>query len=319
MRLLTLALTATVALPLAASAQENSNSCSQMIEQVDLRLPDPNEMEEAKKTYGMSEAQLKAARDTLDAARMLEDSDVSGCLTIVNAAKTLADRGLAAKAVANEDQAADEPMAIVNLSVWDYEPLYAQTWRVQQLMDRPAYSEQGEEVGEVEDILMSPDGKLTGIIVEGGGILDIGDRHVRVGWDELEFREDGNGVTVPLKPDNMTDFSFFDGEDSGPDLKETTVRVSSLLNRPARLLDGQGYGYVEDLLVANGKVTATILRPDLRYGTGLSATPYYAYDYGYSTGHDVYYVPYDRSQLSSIEGFDASRIQGPTPKTEATQ
>lgn len=34
------------------------------------------------------------------------------------------------------------------------------------------------QIGEIEDLVMSQDGKLTGIVVEVGGFLDIGDKHV---------------------------------------------------------------------------------------------------------------------------------------------
>ena len=43
------------------------------------------------------------------------------------------------------------------------------------------YSEVGSDwnqIGEIEDLVMSQDGKLTGIVVEVGGFLDIGDKHV---------------------------------------------------------------------------------------------------------------------------------------------
>ncbi|MGK7752622.1 MULTISPECIES: PRC-barrel domain-containing protein [unclassified Roseovarius] len=43
------------------------------------------------------------------------------------------------------------------------------------------YNEVGSEwsqIGEIEDLVMSRDGKLTGIVVEVGGFLDIGDKHV---------------------------------------------------------------------------------------------------------------------------------------------
>lgn len=34
------------------------------------------------------------------------------------------------------------------------------------------------QIGEIEDLVMSKDGKLTGVVVEVGGFLDIGDKHV---------------------------------------------------------------------------------------------------------------------------------------------
>lgn len=70
--------------------------------------------------------------------------------------------------------------------------------------DTDYYEEIGadwEEVGEVEDIVLSRDGRIVGVIVEVGGFLDIGEADVVVdlsdmksvggdfttGWDDLAF------------------------------------------------------------------------------------------------------------------------------------
>ena len=40
------------------------------------------------------------------------------------------------------------------------------------------YGETGEEAGEVEDLIIGPDGALQAVIVEVGGFLDIGDTQI---------------------------------------------------------------------------------------------------------------------------------------------
>ena len=51
-----------------------------------------------------------------------------------------------------------------------------------------------EEVGEVEDIVMSRDGQLIGLVAEVGGFLDIGDSDILLNLDDV--RTVGGGVDV---------------------------------------------------------------------------------------------------------------------------
>lgn len=43
------------------------------------------------------------------------------------------------------------------------------------------------EIGEIEDLVLSKDGKIIGIVAEVGGFLDIGDKHVMIAVDDLSL------------------------------------------------------------------------------------------------------------------------------------
>jgi hypothetical protein len=43
------------------------------------------------------------------------------------------------------------------------------------------------QIGEIEDIVLSKDGKMTGIVAEVGGFLDIGDKHVLISLDDVNL------------------------------------------------------------------------------------------------------------------------------------
>jgi len=250
----------------------------------------------------------------LDAARAVKESDQSGCLTMANAARRMLARG---------EAIAGDPTAVTGLEEWEYEPLYESTWRAEELVDQTAYNKSGEEVGEVHDILMKSDGTLSGIIIEGGGILDIGDTHERVAWKDVRFREgdnDAGGVTVPLDEENLSGVSLF-WEDPEVDSKsvQDEVRASAILNQRVRFETGAPYGYVDDLLISDGRVQAILIRPDIVYGPYRPhpyAVPYHAYDRGYNPGYDVYLLPYTKSQLTALEGFDIEKVKGPSSESE---
>lgn len=43
------------------------------------------------------------------------------------------------------------------------------------------------QIGEIEDIVLAEDGKVTGIVAEVGGFLDIGDKHVMISVKDLNL------------------------------------------------------------------------------------------------------------------------------------
>ena len=52
------------------------------------------------------------------------------------------------------------------------------------------YTEVGadwNEIGEIEDLVLSRDGQLIGVVAEVGGFLDIGDKHVMISLGEIRL------------------------------------------------------------------------------------------------------------------------------------
>lgn len=299
MRLSASAFAAAVLAPAAALAQPAEPVCQNMIDQVARMIPNLGETPNAAEKLNVSEEQLEAALAALDAARLVKDTDTGGCLTMVNAARTVLARGQSA--------IPEDARAITDLEGWAYEPLYKGARRANALMDTAVYNPDGQEVGQVEDIIMTPDGTLTAIVLEAGGFLDIGDRHFRVPWKHVEFREGEDDLIAPLDKATAKDTSLFDNE---VPLRQQEVRLSALLNETVRLKSGQPYGYVYDAVIRDGQITATVVRPDVAYAGRQDpfAAPYNAYEYGFSPGYDFYLLPYDREQLARLEGFDLQRV-----------
>jgi ribosomal 30S subunit maturation factor RimM len=57
-------------------------------------------------------------------------------------------------------------------------------------------STEGEELGEISDLLVDRDGTVAGVVVGVGGFLGIGRRDVGVSWDALELTADEDGEPV---------------------------------------------------------------------------------------------------------------------------
>jgi sporulation protein YlmC with PRC-barrel domain len=63
------------------------------------------------------------------------------------------------------------------------------------------YSAGGEEIGDVEDVLMNADGKIVALSAEIGGFAGIGEREVLIGLDALVW--DGDRVIARMTEDQF--------------------------------------------------------------------------------------------------------------------
>ena len=103
-----------------------------------------------------------------------------------------------------------ESAETVNLDMWGYDQLYAEGWRAEEFLDSDVYGPDGEEIGEVEDIVVGPDGSILSVVAEVGGFWDIGDTHVSVPWDQVELLADAEGIQIPVTEENVEDYGLYD-------------------------------------------------------------------------------------------------------------
>ncbi len=61
------------------------------------------------------------------------------------------------------------------------------------LMGTTVYGANDDNIGEVDDVVLTADGKVDAIVVNVGGFLGIGEKSVAVGLDNLQFMKDDNG------------------------------------------------------------------------------------------------------------------------------
>jgi sporulation protein YlmC with PRC-barrel domain len=191
---------------------------------------------------------------------------------------------------------------VVDLEMWNAEDLH-DGWRASSMTDVAVYGEDGEDIGEVANIIVGPDDQVQSIIVEAGGLFDIGDTHFRVPWDQVDLTPGAEGVQVPVNEDNVDDFDLFGDE---PGAGPRSWRVSEVMGDYVRLEDGVNYGIVDDLIFDDGgKLKSIVVNPSVGYGVGgYYAYPWYGYDYGFDPGQDFYDLPYGRDDVAAYEPFD---------------
>jgi sporulation protein YlmC with PRC-barrel domain len=220
---------------------------------------------------------------------------------------------------------AGEP-ARVDLRQWDYDELYKSGWRAGSLIGADVIGKAGEEIGNVENIMIGPNGKVLSIIAEIGGFLDIGDTHVNIPWKEVQFTSGRESVTVPLTEDNLNQYSLFgDAEPlsrgvasqihrlDDPPTGPRVWRATELTGDYVRLKGGEGYGYVDDLIFdRDGTLKAVSVTRDIGAGeVGPYTYPYYGYGYdGFDPGLDYYGLPYDENEVGAVEPYDYESMEG---------
>lgn len=241
------------------------------------------------------------------------------------AALALAVPGLASAQTAAPTAGPLQGQPKVDINEWNYQELYAEGWRAEELLEATVYGPIGDEIGDVENIIVGPDGRILSVIAEVGGLWDIGDTHVNIPWDQLQFTAGAEGVRVPVTEETVEDYSLFrertmtaagaasavqkvgDEVETGP----RAWKLSNLTQDYVRLGDGSGYGYVDDVVFnRKGEIKAVIVQPDVGYGTrGYYAYPFWGWGAGWEPGLDYYDLPYQQEEIGRLEPFDYERLE----------
>jgi sporulation protein YlmC with PRC-barrel domain len=217
---------------------------------------------------------------------------------------------------------------VIDLRQWDWQELYNAGWRAGDLLGAEAYGRSGDGIGEVENLVVGPDGKILSVVAEVGGTWDIGDTHVSVPWDLAQITAGAEGIRLPVTPENVEDYSLFADErltawgalaeikpvDDDLATGPRAWKVTDLIGDMVRLDDRTGYGYVDDVVFNHhGEIRAAIVRPDVRYGRpGYQAFPFQARadGHGWDPSRDSYDLPYGLEEVDELGRFDYRRMPG---------
>lgn len=193
----------------------------------------------------------------------------------------------------------------VDITAWDPTVLYAAGWSVEEFLDAEVYDQDGEQIGEVEDLIVGPEGVVKRMVIEAGGFLDIGDTHLAYPWENAQI-ETLDRVVVSFDEDNVEDYSLFRDVEGEP-AQGRNWRITELLGDYAYLEGAVPYGWIDDVVIKEGKVAAVVVHPDVTYGVaGPYAWPYYAD--GFDPGLNYYELPYGPDEVAVLDPFDPDEL-----------
>jgi sporulation protein YlmC with PRC-barrel domain len=90
------------------------------------------------------------------------------------------------------------------------------------LMDLKVKNNANETIGEIDDVIVSSDGKVEQVIVSVGGFLGIGERKVAIAWQDVKFDANREVAMVNMTKDQLK---------TAPEFKDRRAAVRT--DRPA--------------------------------------------------------------------------------------
>lgn len=146
------------------------------------------------------------------------------------------------------------------LEDWAYEELRT-GWSVERLTEAADVVDQdGEKIGEVEDLIVGPDGKVEKLVIEAGGFLDLGDAHFAYPFEQATF--DGpDRIVVALDEEKLEDYSLFPDSDDEP-AQGRDWCVSELIRDYVYLEGGYRFGWINDAITGpDDTIKAVVVYP----------------------------------------------------------
>lgn len=70
----------------------------------------------------------------------------------------------------------------------------ADEWRSSKLVGQAVYNAANEKVGDINDLILGPDGKISNAVIGVGGFLGLGEKLVAVSYSDLQLNRDADGT-----------------------------------------------------------------------------------------------------------------------------
>ena len=114
-------------------------------------------------------------------------------------------------------------------------------WQASKLIHMNVYNAQNEKIGDIKELLLDKNGKVTNVAIGVGGFLGMGERDVAVKFDQLKWsneppKSSSSGATnrigaVSTEPRSQLSRSCCAGRDQGSAERHAAVRLQQVINR----------------------------------------------------------------------------------------
>lgn len=191
---------------------------------------------------------------------------------------------------------------------WDLARLYRTTWSVDQMIGATVRGKNGQEIGEVKDLILEG-ARITHVVVEVGGFFELGDQHIGVRWKDIRLGPAMSWIQVPLREVESGTYSLYGAVRHGEDVypPERAWRANELLGDFARLTDVPRFGIVADLLFDDGGTVQAIVVD--RAAGGWGRGHWYAFPFiGYRPDQRTFHLPYTAEKVTSMQPFSYQRF-----------
>lgn len=178
-------------------------------------------------------------------------------------------------------------------------------WLAEELLGHSVYGINGNLLGTIENLLINADGQLAAVVVEAGGLLDLGDTHFKVPHAQFNIDADLEQPTVFVTESMLDDFEIFNDETITT--ADGQWRVTDLLGDFVNLEGGERYGLIDDLLFSReGRLQGVVIAPDSG-GDTRYALPYATGSY--DPAADTQFLAYGPQDTARFEPFDPAALR----------
>jgi sporulation protein YlmC with PRC-barrel domain len=101
------------------------------------------------------------------------------------------------------------------------------------LIGMTVYSNSGEQVGKVSDILVDKDGKVSGVVLSVGGFLGMGGKTVALTWQEVQLQPDEQAAKVSYSQDQLKVAPDFKTQDELADEAAQKIQEQPMPQQPS--------------------------------------------------------------------------------------
>jgi sporulation protein YlmC with PRC-barrel domain len=106
------------------------------------------------------------------------------------AAVLLSVTALSGSAYAQTAQPADRTTPAVTTSKNADKLMLKGQWRASKLMGLNVYNDANEKLGDINELILDKDGKVSAVVIGVGGFLGMGEHDIAVSMDKLKFKEE---------------------------------------------------------------------------------------------------------------------------------
>ncbi|MDO9458953.1 MAG: PRC-barrel domain-containing protein [Alphaproteobacteria bacterium] len=131
----------------------------------------------------------------------------------------------------------------------------------------------GEEIGDIESVILDENGEVRAVVVSVGGFLGIGDREVALDWNGLNIRESGDVIRSDLSKSDLEalpEYEYKSADQRGAAFVDKVfleagndrtyepipagqLNAQKLIGAEVVGVKGESIGAVEDVIVTDGK------------------------------------------------------------------
>jgi sporulation protein YlmC with PRC-barrel domain len=188
----------------------------------------------------------------------------------------------------------------IELSGWNQAEL-RKGYSAERLIGMHVRDRRDRSIGEIDNILMTRDGRAQAVIVSADGVLGLGETYYRVPWNQVRFDQRTNSVSVPISEDNVERFRW-GAEDVNVAANELKMR--NVMDGSVKLEDGYRFGAIDDLVIGrDGRVKVLVVASATAHASGRYALPYGG-EIFYSESDKAFTLPFDREDVVDLRPLD---------------